>query len=185
MKVMNKWKVLKERKEEKVLYKEEDKMNIYEIKREYEVLSQYLEDNDLDKESFKEAFLNIEGSLSDKCENYVKLIKNLEGDIEAHKGEEKRLSEKRKAMENKVLRLKQTIYEVLKDMKLESLKAGTFNLRIQNNAPSVDILDQEVIPEEYKSYEVKLDKKGILEDLKLGKLVAGAEIKQSESLRIR
>lgn len=160
-------------------------MNIYEIKREYEVLSQYLEDNELDKEVFKEAFLSIEGSLSDKCENYVKLIKNFEGDIEGHKGEEKRLNEKRKAMENKVLRLKQTIYEVLKDMKLESLKAGTFNLRIQTNAPSVDILDQEVIPEVYKSYEVKLDKKGILEDLKLGKLVAGAEIRQSESLRIR
>ncbi len=160
-------------------------MNIYEIKREYEVLTSYLEDNDLDKEVFKEAFQSIEGSLSDKCENYVKLIKNLEGDIEAHKGEEKRLNEKRKAMENKVIRLKQTIYEVLKEMKIESLKAGTFSLRIQANGPSVEIVSLDIIPEVYKSYEVKLDKKGILEDLKLGKLVAGAEIKQSESLRIR
>lgn len=160
-------------------------MNIYEIKREYEVLTSYLEDNDLDKEVFKEAFLSIEGSLSDKCENYVKLIKNLEGDIEAHKGEEKRLNEKRKAMENKVIRLKQTIYEVLKEMKIESLKAGTFSLRIQANGPSVEIVSLDIIPEVYKSYEVKLDKKGILEDLKLGKLIEGAEIRQSESLRIR
>lgn len=160
-------------------------MNIYEIKREYEVLNQYLEDNDLDKEVFKEAFMSIEGSLSDKCENYVKLIKNLEGDIEAHKGEEKRLNEKRKAMENKVIRLKQTIYEVLKEMKIESLKAGTFSLRIQANGPSVEIVDLDIVPELYKSYEMKLDKKGILEDLKLGKLIEGAEIKQSESLRIR
>lgn len=160
-------------------------MNIYEIKREYEVLTSYLEDNDLDKEIFKEAFLSIEGSLSDKCENYVKLIKNLEGDIEAHKGEEKRLNEKRKAMENKVIRLKQTIYEVLKEMKIESLKAGTFSLRIQANGPSVEIVSLDIIPEVYKSYEMKLDKKGILEDLKLGKLIEGAEIKQSESLRIR
>ena len=160
-------------------------MKLYEIKREYEVLSQYLEDNDLDQAAFKEAFLNIEGSLSDKSENYAKLIKNIEGDIETYKGEEKRLHEKRKAMENKVLRLKTSVYEVFKEMKIESLKAGTFNLRIQTNAPSVDILDQDIIPELYKSYEVKLDKKGILEDLKLGKLVAGAEIKKTESLRIR
>ena len=70
-------------------------------------------------------------------------------------------------------------------MKIESLKAGTFSLRIQANGPSVEIVDLDIVPEVYKSYEMKLDKKGILEDLKLGKLIEGAEIKQSESLRIR
>ena len=160
-------------------------MKLYEIKREYDVLTRYLEDNDLDKEAFKEAFRNIEGELTDKSENYVKFIKNLEGDVEAHKIEEKRISEKRKAMENKVARLKTSLYEVFKEMSVSHLKAGTFSLRIQANAPSVEILDERKIPEDYKSYDVKIDKKGILDAIKAGALIEGAELKQTESLRIR
>ena len=160
-------------------------MKLYEIKQEYEVLSRYLEDNDLDKDAFKEAFRTIEGSLAEKSENYVKFIKNLEGDIEVHKVEEKRLSEKRKAMENKVARLKTSLYEVFKEMSINHLKAGTFNLRIQTNAPAVEILDEKQIPEDYKFYDVKIDKKGILDAIKAGALVEGAELKQTESLRIR
>lgn len=160
-------------------------LKLYEIKQEYEVLTRYLDDNELDREMFKEAFKTIEGDLSEKSENYVKFIKNLEGDVEAHKIEEKRLNEKRKAMENKIARLKTSLYEVYKEMEIDHLKAGTFSLRIQNNAPSVEILDENLIPEAYKSFEVKVDKKGILDALKAGETIAGAELKQTESLRIR
>ena len=39
-------------------------MKLYEIKREYEVLTRYLDDNDLDKEAFKEAFTRLGGRLA-------------------------------------------------------------------------------------------------------------------------
>ena len=40
-------------------------MKLYEIKREYEVLTRYLDDSELDREMFKEAFKTIEGDLSE------------------------------------------------------------------------------------------------------------------------
>ena len=113
-------------------------------------------------------------------------MKNYSAEAEAIKLEEKRLYEKRKALENHAERVKQALDDTLTELGIKELKAGIFNLKYQNNPPSVDVLDMELIPEIYKlPQEIKLDKKAILQDLKNGVEVAGVEIKQGESLRIR
>ena len=161
-------------------------MTLYEIKEQYKVLDKYIEDENLDRETFKEALNEIEGSLEEKTENYVKVMKNYSAEAEAIKLEEKRLADKRKALENHAERVKQVLDDTLTELGIKELKAGIFNLKYQNNPPSVDVLDMELIPEIYKlPQEIKLDKKAILQDLKNGIEVAGVEIKQGESLRIR
>ena len=161
-------------------------MTLYEIKEQYKVLDKYIEDENLDRESFKEALKEIEGSLEEKAENYVKVMKNYSAEAEAIKLEEKRLADKRKALENHAERVKQALDDTLTELNIKELKAGIFNLKYQNNPPSVDVLDMELIPEIYKlPQEIKVDKKAIMQDIKNGVEVAGVEIKQGESLRIR
>lgn len=160
-------------------------MKLYEIKESINTLLDYIEAEGANPEDFKLAIDMLEDELHEKVENIVKYIKNLDGDIAVFKSEEARLNERRKAMENKAKRLKDYLYDTMKGLNTSSMEAGTFKLRIQANPASVEILNEESIPENFKSYEVKIDKAGILSALKDGEVINGASIKQGEGLRIR
>ena len=163
-------------------------MKLYEINQQYDTLKKYITDTDTSEDMFKEAFDQIEAAFEDKAENIVKLIKNIEGDVEAHKVEEKRISEKRKFMENHIGRLKKMLEESMVQMDKDDVKAGTFTLKIQKNPYSVEIEDESLIPEEYKTIEqvVKIDKKHIVDDYKADQMmIPGVNVKQTESLRIK
>ena len=161
-------------------------MTLYEISEAWKTLNDVIDNSELDEEAFKQAFDDLGGQLAEKAENIVKTMKNIEADVEAFKAEEKRLYERRKTLEGRVLRLKNYLYNNLKEMGYKHLDAGLFDIRIQSNAPSVNIINEEAIPEAYKIYEPKIDKKAILNTLKnKGDVVPGVELYYGESLRIR
>ena len=133
-----------------------------------------------------EAVLNsIGGEIEDKAENIAKIIKNNEADIKAFKEEEKRIAERRKTLENDVKRLKEYLYNNMKLTGKTKFKRGTFSFNIAKNPASVEITNADIISSDYKTYTEVLDRKAILQDLKDGKDVQGAILKQGESLRIR
>ena len=121
-----------------------------------------------------------------KAENIAKLIKTLEVDIAGFKEEEKRLSDRRKSLENRVKNLKEYLDGAMKLTSKTKFKGKLFSFNIQKNAPGVSILDEKLIPKEYLIEQAPvIDKKAILNDLKNGEDIPGVEIKQTESLRIR
>ena len=70
----------------------------------------------------------------------------------------------------------------------KKFKTDLFSFGIQKNAPSLDIIDETKIPEEYFiPQDPKLDRKRLLADIKANpeKAAAYAGLKQTESLRIR
>lgn len=128
----------------------------------------------------------MEDAIEEKLEGYGKLIRNIESDIDGFKNEEKRIADKRKSMENNVKRLKQHIEQSMIVTNNRKVKASLFTFAIQNNPPSVDVEDESMIPKGYFIEQAPtLNKKELLQDLKLGLEVPGAGIKQTESLRIR
>lgn len=161
-------------------------MTLYEIKEQYQVLNNFIEDENLDREAFKEALNQIEGSLEDKAENYIKVIRNFEAEAEAIKIEEKRLSDKRTILENKAKRIKTALDDTLQGLNIKELKAGIFKIKYQLNPPSIDVVNMDLVPMNYKlPQKIELDKKAILQDLKNGIQVEGVLIIQRESMRIK
>ena len=133
-----------------------------------------------------EAVLNsIGGEIEDKAENIAKIIKNNEADIKAFKEEEKRIAERRRTLENDVKRLKEYLFNNMKLTGKTKFKKGTFSFNIAKNPASVEITNVDIISSDYKVLTETLDKKAILQDLKNGKDVQGAILKQGESLRIK
>lgn len=115
------------------------------------------------------------------------LVKSIDSDVTALKDEESRLAKRRKALENKQTNIKLYLENQLKFMGIDKVKTPLFTVALQKNPPSVNILDDDLIPDEYKKTvtTITTSKKEILEDLKLGLIIPGAEIKQGKSLRIR
>ena len=66
------------------------------------------------------------------------------------------------------------------------IKGEIFTVAIQKNPASVDVLDETEIPKEFFVEQApKLDKKTLLQHLKNAEQIPGAELRQSQSLRIR
>ena len=157
-------------------------MNLYELS----LAFQDVQNMDLDPEVMKDTLDSIEDAIENKAENIAKLIRNLESDVSAYKEEEDRLKTKRQSAENKVKWLKTYLEDNMKLTGKTKFKSGMFNFAIQKNPASVNIVDEKVIPEEFLIQQPpKVDKTSLKEILKRGIEVPGAELKQTEGLRIR
>ena len=159
---------------------------LYEIGQRYRNLEELLDNNDIERGAIQAALSEVEGEFIEKAEAIAKLIKNMNGDIEAFKNEEKRLAERRKTIENNQKRLKEYLDSEAKSIGIDKAKGKIFSFAIQKNAPSLNIFDENLLPEDcYIKQDPVLDRKGLLQRLKDGEVVPGVEIKQTESLRIR
>lgn len=157
-------------------------MNLYELS----IAFQEVQNMELDPEVMQDTLDSIEGAIENKAENIAKLIRNLESDVSAYKEEEDRLKTKRQATENKVKWLKTYLEDNMKLTGKTKFKSGMFNFAIQKNPVSVNITDENILPEDYLIPQPpKVDKTSLKEALKSGIEVPGAELKQTEGLRIR
>lgn len=157
-------------------------MNLYELSQNYLAV----QDMDLEPETLKDTLDSIEDAIEDKAENIAKWIRNLEADKKAFEEEEKRFKEKKQAADNRIKSLKLYLEDNMRLTGKTKFKAGFFSFAIQNNPPSVEVFDEALIPKQFLIEQPpKIDRAGIKELLKAGEEVPGAELKQTEGLRIR
>ena len=157
---------------------------LYELSTGYKNI-EYLLENGEDNEELAAVLNSLGEEIEDKAENIAKLIKNYEADIEAFKTEENRIAERRRTLENDVKRLKEYLFNNMKLTGKTKFKKGTFSFNIAKNPASVEIVNQDIIPMDYRELVEVINKKDILQVLKNGKDVQGAILKQGESLRIK
>lgn len=160
-------------------------MKLYELTQEYNQLQQLINDPDASLEIIQEVLGGLHEQIEVKAENIAKLIKSMDGDIEALVNEEKRLQANRKALENKKDNIKRYLQDQLEAVGLAKVKTPLFSIGIQNNPPKVVLEDERMICEDYIYTETKIDMKAIKDDLKAGKEVPGAKLVQERILRIR
>ena len=153
----------------------------------YELTEMYLnlKDMDIEEEDLYSALENIDDEIETKADNIAKVLRDFDGDIEALKSEEGRLAKKRKAIENRQKHLKEYLQNAMLVLDKREFKTDLFSFNIQKNAPSLRILDESKIPEDYYKIEKKLNKNDLKEAVKNGLFEDAAELVQTESLRIR
>lgn len=163
-------------------------MKLYELSQNFRNLQQVLE-NAGEDENLKELVINsmkgLECDLSTKVENIVRLIKNLQAEVEALKAEEKRLAKERKTRENKIENLQGYLFDTISGLEKREVKGGIFTVSIKKNPPKAIVEDLNAIPKQFIVNTPSVDKKMIKEALKNGEIIEGAKLVQDESLKIR
>ena len=163
-------------------------MKLYELTGEYIQLMQMLEDASADDEAeIMAAMEAVAGDIEDKADAYARIMKNLLGDVDALEQEEKRLKNRRTALENRVDRLKTAIQNAMELTGAKKLKTSIGNWSIQKNPLSVSAVDVEKVPARFLIEQPpKVDRRAILEEFKqTGELFDGVTITQGESVRFR
>lgn len=159
-------------------------MNLYGLTDTY--LTLLSNQNEMDEEVFIDTLSSIEESISLKAENIGKLIKSIEGETDTVDKEIKRLQAIKKQKQNKVSSLKEYLLNEMKRLNASRIKTDHMTISIRNNPQSVNVLDETKIDRTYfVPTEPKLDKRALLEDMKAGLVVDGAELQRTESLQLK
>jgi len=153
----------------------------------YELTGQFLDiyNLELDEETKLDTLDSIDWQTDyeEKVENYIKVIKNIESDVEARKNEIKRLTELNKADEKKKDHLKETLSTSMQLTGHERVDTPLFKVSFRKSQ-AVEV-DELVLPESYKVATWKPDKKRLKEDLKNGLEIVGASLVERKNLSIR
>ncbi|EPE8808694.1 siphovirus Gp157 family protein [Staphylococcus pseudintermedius] len=133
-----------------------------------------------------ETLQSINDALEEKADGYVAVIKTLEADNVAIDEEIKRLRQRKTSNQNGISRLKESLQFSMETTGKEKFKTALNSYSIANNPPSLDVVEESLIPKEYwLSQAPKLNKKDLLKDIKNGADIKGVEVKQTRSLRVR
>lgn len=168
---------------------------LYELTGDFLSLMNMLYDEDVDEESLLDACEHIEAQIEDKADGYAKIIKEIEVNIDGIKAEEKRLKDRRAALENRAEILKHNLEGTMRAMGKTKFKTDLFSFGIRKNPASVKIVDPATFIEQCQKdgrndllrfKDPEIDKAAVKNAiLKDGEVIDGAEIVQTEGLQIR
>lgn len=161
---------------------------LYEVTGRVLALQDLMLDEDLDEQTIADTIEAIEGEYEIKLENYCKVIKNLEADVEALAKESKRLTDKKKSLENNIKRLKEAMYGSMKATNTTKVKGELFTVAIQKNGgklPVVVDVPTEELPDDLVRVVESPDLEAIAKMLENGESPLAHFGERGESLRIK
>lgn len=161
-------------------------LNLYEITNAFPAL---MENEEISEENKKQIEEELTLLLQQKSQNIIGYIRNMELTAEAMKNEEKRISERRKQIENHVVRFKEYVKDCMENNGILKIETGLGTLSTAKSPISVEVVNESIIPDEYKTEIIttKVDKKKIADNFKAtGELIEGVIIHtDNTNLRIK
>jgi len=135
-----------------------------------------------DAELIKDNLDSMQLAFNDKAESLIKYTQNIESDIEQVDSMIKQLQARKKALKNKVDSFREYVRYNMESSGIDKISCPLFTMTLKKASPVVEVVDQDLIPDEFISVEVvqKVDKTKLKNALRQGD-VAGAKL--SESIR--
>ncbi|WP_249659377.1 siphovirus Gp157 family protein [Lysinibacillus fusiformis] len=155
--------------------------SLYQLNNAYAQLQQMIEDG---QEGLEDTLDSITDAVEEKLEAYAMVIKNIESDVEGIKSEEKRLAERRKVMENGVVRMKQAIAETLQNSGQDKVKTEKFTFSWRKSS-KVEVSNIDSLPQQYVKVARTISRSELAKALKAGEQIEGAQLIENQSLSIR
>ncbi len=146
-------------------------------------MEELMDSDEVTDEQLQETF----GAIQQKAENICKYLVVLQGQADTFDAEIKRLTERKRALENQEKRIKEYIKEGMTTLGESKLQAGTFSISVSPSAGSVVIDDPAKIPSKFTTIvqTVVPNKAQIKEAIKAGEVVPGCYVKEGTTLKIR
>lgn len=140
-----------------------------------------------DEESFELEKL-ITQELNNKSANIIGFVRNAEATINAIDNEIERLTLLKKKNDSTLSRFKDYVKDNMEALSLDKIETTIGAIRIQKNPISVEVVDEQLVPDEYKKEKitVSVDKTAIKNNFKeTGEIIPGTKmITNKTSLRI-
>ena len=165
-------------------------LKLYELTDKYNSLIASLDNDELQQEELLELIGGVKEQFNDKAIATGKVVRSLLAEADGIQSEISRLASRKKAIENKTEWIKKYLKEEMINSKLDVIKGDVLSISLKINPPSVQILNQDDIPETYRRVipeTWEADKVSILKTFKdNGEIVLGCGIiRDKKSLVIK
>jgi hypothetical protein len=160
--------------------------SMYEISNEAMDIVSALEENEGELNPAIESALRInQNELQEKAINYAYAIKTVSNDVDAISEEIKRLQALKKAKDNTIQRLKDTVVNAMQIYGLEKVETPTLKLSIRRSE-AVEV-DDNLLDRYYTTGKMTYtpDKTRIKDAIKKGESIQGVTLKENYSLQIK
>lgn len=159
---------------------------LYELAEQYNLLADMLDQTD-DPQLIQDTLDAVEGQFEQKVESIIKLWRSKCAERDIVKSEIFRLQAIVNRLDKQATWLHDYVEAEMKHAGIQQVKSPLFKIALQKNPPAVDVLNEDIIPEQYKLTVVdkRLDKKAIKAAIDAGEEVPGAALRQEISLRVR
>lgn len=165
--------------------------SLYEMTQDYDRVLNMLYDPEVPEQAIFDTLELLDTEIETKADGYAKLIRELEVSAEAVKAEAARLTERKRSLESKAKALKANLQEAMLAVGRPKIKTALFSFCVQSNPSKVEITDLDVIlshPEFCLARvpsESDVNKTAVKAAIEAGQEIAGAQLVQGQSLRIR
>lgn len=160
---------------------------LYEIAIEYKSLfNELLESDEITAEQLQLLDQQAD-NFEQKIINLSALIRNLEIEYESIHNAINAMDKRKNALDKKIESLKKYAISNMELCNIQAVKSPLFDVKLKKNPARVSIIEESLIPKEYIRQVVvdKVDKKDIMEKLKLNIPVPGATLENGMRLEIR
>ena len=144
---------------------------------------------------------DIAEAMETKVGNMGALVREWKAESEVYASEVRRLSARQQAIDARIKRLEWMMQTAMQEIGIDKVGNGTLTVRLQNSPPSVEVLDESIIPSTFKRAkldmplselpegleymaEVSVNRRAVLDALKAGAEVQGTRVVQSQHIRL-
>lgn len=163
-------------------------MNLFQINTEYsQILHELYDDQGIVNESALAKLEQNELEMDKKAIAIASYVKNLEAEREAIKNAKQAMAEREKTNKKREDDLMGYLLNSMQARGMTNVKCPYFEIKLKKCPPSVNIINEDELPGEYKrtKTEVLPDKIKMLQEMKLGVIIPGASLQQNLKLEIK
>jgi len=126
---------------------------LYKLTEQYNTISNMLDSDNYEyitKESIHASLADIKDQITDKIDSIAKLVLSLKTDVTGIESEIVRLQRRKESINNTIEWLKGYLLTEMVFAKLNKVKKDVVTISIADNPPSVESVDEELLPVEYR-----------------------------------
>lgn len=160
-------------------------MKFLELKNMIETLIE--NEEQFDEQTLKDSKELLLEELKEKSSNINEYLVELKVRTEGMKSLEEHYKKSRKTLENQMEFWKSVIKDCMITLGEKKIITDTGSITVKNNPKSVKIIDESLVPEEFKTEEIsiKIDKKALKQRIEEGEEFEGITLEQSQSILIK
>lgn len=142
-------------------------MILYELAKKYQKILEMAGDEDVfDGDLIRDSLDSVEGSLEEEIINLLKVVKEIDVNVQAIGEEIERLQKRKRSFQDAQKEIKRQISEVMIATDTKKIKNETFTVWIQKSGIKANVYDVDSLPDKFKKVKVEPDIKAIKEEWK-------------------
>lgn len=114
--------------------------SMYELTADYKTVLDMAFDTEIDPQAITDTLESIAAEIEVKAENTAIIMKELDAECAKLKAEEQRLNNRRKAYENRIVNLKQGLFDAMKLTGKDKFKTDLFSFSIAKNGGKIPVI---------------------------------------------